>query len=609
MSTRVEDQRSPAHASVERSSARLTRADALAATVAVLVVAAPLWFTDSGFAIDFTNHLWLSWVAGKELVRGGLPSYFLNTSGLGVFYPEFAFYGGPLYMVTGGLGELLGGYPVLAYVGVTTVAIAGAYGGMLWLSRQLGVRGWLAHAPALTVITSAYYVTDLYGRGAWPELMATSAMAPLLASCVCLVRARPWRPTPVLILVVSAVIFSGSHNITLLWGTTVMAVGLVVVWLALGAPRTLPYRRLAAVVGLGVSSALVNAWFLFPDLAYAGKVAVSKDTAIRWAYTSYLNTPATLLDPLRDVPAQSSTPAMFVQIPDWFLAWALAAGALLLWRRRADARLRRAWVAVAALIASLLAMIMLAPFWTIVPFPFDEIQFPYRLGTYVYYAVAGLVLVGALALQRNSAAVTAPRRTGRLRAMLVVVAAISIGLCVWQEWVPNTLFYSSYQNRDEVLGSVNELPNSWYDHGAFEDVSAPYVTVPPERTLVVEPDLVHGDRFAAWMNVPPGPAPIWTNLTGGAYLVHIAGLERVGRGTFGGAVVRRPHGGSGPVHVVIETAHTAPIELGGLMSVLAVILIAGVVARALVLSRRARRIVRTRRDGTGASRQVGPPVG
>jgi hypothetical protein len=600
VSTRVEDHRSPAHTSVERTAAGLTRADALVATVAVLVVAAPMLFTDSGFAVDFTNHLWLSWVAGKELVRSGFPSYFLNTSGLGVFYPLFAFYGGPLYMITGGLGELLGGHPVLAYVGVTTVAIAGAYGGMLWLSRQLGVRGWLAHAPALTVITSAYYVTDLYGRGAWPELMATSAMAPLLASCVCLVRTRPWRPTPVLIFVLSAVIFSGSHNITLLWGATVAAVALVVVWLALGAPRTLPHRRFAAVAGLGVSSALVNAWFLFPDLAYAGKVAVSEDTAVRWASTSYLNTPATLLDPLRHVPAQSSTPAMFVQIPDWFLAWALGAGALLLWRRRADTRLRRAWAAVAVLIAVALAMMMLAQFWTIVPFPYDEIQFPYRLGVYVYYAVAGFVLVGALALQRSSAAATERRRTGGLRAMLVVVVAISMGLCVWQEWVPNTLFRASYTTRGGALGSVNELPNSWYAHGSFDDVSAAYVTTSRGRTLVVEPDRVHGGRFAAWMEVPPGPAPIWTNVTGGAYLVHIAGLERVGRGPLGGVVVRRPHGGSGPVHVVIETAHTAPIELGRLMSGLAVLLIAGVVARACVLSRRARRIVRTQQDGTGA---------
>jgi uncharacterized membrane protein len=349
----------------------------MATVIATLVVAGPLLFTDSGFAVDFTNHLWLSWVAGRALASNGSPSYFLNTSGLGIFYPLFAFYGGTLYTIVGGLGDLLGD-PVLAYVGVTTIAIASAYGGMLWIGRQLGVRGWLAHAPALTVVTSAYYVTDLYGRGAWPEMMATSAMAPLLASCVYLVRTRPWRPTPILIFVLSVVIFSGSHNITLLWGVTVGIVGLFVMWLALCASRRLPYRRLAAVAGLGALSVLVNAWFLFPDLAYAGKVAVSEEATISWAYTSYLNTPTNLLDPLRHVPTQSSTPAIFLQIPDWFLVWALAAGVLLLLHRQADSQLRRAWAAVALLVAALLVMMMLTSLWTVVPYPFDEIQFQTR---------------------------------------------------------------------------------------------------------------------------------------------------------------------------------------------------------------------------------------
>jgi hypothetical protein len=608
VSTAVQDHRSPVRTRWGRTPEHLTRTDVLVTMVATLVVAAPMLFTDSGFAPDFTNHLWLSWAAGKELVRSGFPSYFVNTSNLGAFYPLFAFYGGTLYTITGGLGELLGGHPVLAYVGVTTIAIAGVYGGMLWLSRQLGVRGWVAHAPALAAVTSAYYITDLYGRGAWPEFMATSAMAPLLASCVYLGRGRPWRPIPILIFVLSAVVFSGSHNITLLWATTVAAVALVVIWLALGAPRTLPYRRLAAIAGLGVSSVLVNAWFLFPDLAYSGKVEVSENPVINWAYTSYLNTPATLLDPLRHVPAQSSTPAIFVQIPDWFLAWALAAGALLLWRRRADARLRRAWTAVVMLIGALLAMIMLAQFWSIVPFPFDEIQFPYRLGAYVYYAVAGLVLIGVLALQSESAVDARSRWAGRLGATLVAVAAISVGLCVWQEWVPNALFRVSYRNRNEALVSVNRFPNSWYDDGSFEDISAPYATIISTRTLEIKPALVHGGHFAEWMNVPSGTGPIWTNIDGGAYLVHISGLERVGRSLYGGVVVKRPHGGSKPVHVVIETAHSAPIELGRLMTLLAILLIVGVLARAGVHSRRARKIEREQHDRTRASPQVPTPV-
>lgn len=588
MNDRAQWLESPSDGCPERPSARLTTADALVAAGAVLVVAAPMLFTTSGFSLDFTNHLWLTWVAGRELVQNGYPGYFLNTTGLGVFYPLFAFYGGTLYTATGAVGELLGGHPVLAYVGVATLGIASAYGGTLWLARQLGVRGWIAHAPALTVITSAYYVSNLYGRAAWPELMATSAIAPLLASSVHLVRARTWRPLPILVFVVSAVIFSGSHNLTLLWGTTVAVMALLVMWLALGAQRRLPYHRLAMVAGLGVASVLVNAWFLFPDLAFERNTAISHEASVAWSSTSFLNTPAVLLDPLRHVPAQSGTPALFVQIPDWFLAWALAAGALLLWRGRGTGRLRRAWVGVAILIVVLLGMMILEPFWEIVPFPFDQIQFPYRLGSYLFYAVAGLVLVGALALQRVAATHEQRKTIRGLRLALTATAAISLALCVWQEWVPNTLFPKSYENRSEVLASTNTLPGSWYDGGSFRDVSAPQVEAPDERFLYIEPGLVHGDRFAGWVNAPPGPEPIQTNIAGGSYLVHIAGLERVGGGPSGAAVVKRIGGGSGPVHVVVETAHTAPVELGRAVSVLALLAILVVVARAGVRAKRAR---------------------
>jgi hypothetical protein len=50
------------------------------------------------------------------------------------------------------------------------------------LGRQFGLRGLIAHAPTLAVVTSAYYITDLYGRGAWTEFIALSAMAAVRAS-------------------------------------------------------------------------------------------------------------------------------------------------------------------------------------------------------------------------------------------------------------------------------------------------------------------------------------------------------------------------------------------------------------------------------------------
>ncbi|HEY3759003.1 MAG TPA: hypothetical protein VGL37_04535 [Solirubrobacteraceae bacterium] len=226
--------------------------------------------TRSGFGEDFTNSLWLVWVAGRALTAAGHPGLFLNTTTLGVFYPLFAFYGGPLYAYTGAMSELFGGHAEIAFIGATMLAMLGVYGGILWLGREFGLRGLTAHAPALTVLTSAYYVTNLYGRGDWTEFMVTSSLAPLAASGVHLVRTRTeaWRPLPMAIFVASVMLLTAGHNITLLWGTTIGVGALLITWIALGAPR-LPYRRLVMLGGLGLAGATINAWFLLPDIAYA----------------------------------------------------------------------------------------------------------------------------------------------------------------------------------------------------------------------------------------------------------------------------------------------------------------------------------------------------
>jgi hypothetical protein len=571
---------------------RRRECDLLVATIVALLVAAPMLFTDSGFAVDFTNHLWLIWAAGNALVQSGHPSYFLNASGVGVFYPWFAFYGGTLYMIVGGISELTGGHPILAYVGVTTLTIAGSYLGMMWLAREFGLRGWASHAPALAVVTSAYYITNLYGRGAWTEFMATAVIAPLLASAVHLLRASRWRPWPILVFVVSAVLFTGSHNITLLWGSTVAIFAGVVMWLALGRPRRLPVRRFAMVGGLGVASVLVNAWYLLPDIGYAQDVRAHAE-ALAVAGASFFDTPGILLDPLRKVPAESSTPALFVQIPMWFLVWGLAAGALLLWRRRSKRSpdgLRGAWIGMTVLIVVLVGMIMFTPLWSVMPFPFDEIQFPYRLGSYIFYAVGGLALVGALALQRAGTEGVAKRTIGGLRLGLAGVCAISVALCVWQQWVPDTLFRGwSYSNRREALVSVNKVPRTWYDPGSYNDNEARVLKAPSGRSLMFDPSQVRGDRFAAWMHVPAGLAPIQTNIAGGSYLVHISGLTWLGRNQYGYAVVRRERAGSGPVHVVVQTTPSVALAVGWAISIAACLAILAVLAWACVQSLRARR--------------------
>lgn len=585
---------------------RITRFDAFLAVVVVLVVSGPMLLTRSGFGPDFTNALWLVWVAGKALVQSGHPTFFVNTTTLGVFYPLFAFYGGPLYAYTGAISELFGGHAEIAFTCVTVLAMLGVYGSILWLGREFGVRGPAAHAPALAALTSAYYVTDLYGRGDWTEFMVISSLAPLVASGVHLVRVDTWRTFPMGVFIASTILFTAGHNITLLWGTAIGLVTLLVMWLAQGAPFGLPYRRLAMLGGLGLVGSLINAWYLLPDVAYATKVAIghsAPSASSLWEHTREFNLPRVVLDPLRRVPGGSSTPALYVQAPDWFIAWGLVAAVLLLWRGALSSSIRRSWVVAIVVLVLLMGMLLVKPVWQFVAYPFNEIQNPYRLSSFIFYAVAGLVLVGALALQ-DIAARAGPLRVLRgLRVALVAAIGVSIALCLWQLWVPNTLLPTSYRNRSDALASANAMPKSWYAVGDYGDWQARSVAVPNNRVLILPPRAVQGDRFDAWMNVPAGPQPIQTNIAGGSYLVHVDGMRLVGRNGEDLAILKRVNGGSGPVHVVVETTHTAVVELGRLLSGVALLL--ALAAMAYVAVRNSRSGARPR-VSFGASKRPSP---
>jgi hypothetical protein len=107
--------------------------------------------------------------------------------------------------------------------------------------------------------------------------------------------------------------------------------------------------------------------------------------------------------------------------------------------------------------------------------------------------------------------------------------------------------------------------------------------------LTINPSQVHGDRFAGWVQVPPGMAPIQTNIAGGDYVVHLTGLRWVGRSAQGFAVVERRKDGSGRVHVVITAAHTAAAVVGWILSVVAILVLLAVLVYAFIQARLASR--------------------
>lgn len=542
--------------------------DVAIATLVILLVASPLLLTRDGFAPDFTNELWLSSYQQHAISAHLHPTLYLQTQQV-VFQPLFAFYGGTLFAITGGLGALLGGSTVLAFEIMTVAAIAAAYGGLFWLARQLGVRGVAAHAPAIVFVTSAYYITDLYGRGAWPELLATSMLPLVIASALRVVRGPP-RVAPGVCLVAASVVFSGSHNISLLLGVTVTALALAVYWIASGRPRELPWRRMAAAAGLFALGVCLNGWFLVPDVRFSHDTLISTQINL-WSATSIYNAAGLIFNPLRSAPANPEAPALYLQIPVIALAWGLLAIPLA-WRYK---RLRAGVVTALAVVVGLLVVIMSEGVYSALPQLFQEIQFPYRLQTYVVLACAGLVMLGALALTRRA---RNGRATGADRVLaggLGLALAFGVALCAWQMWVPNTHggiegWFRSLTDRSEAVASVPPaLPASWNASNNYGDRTLPVVGA--ERQIAFNPSgLVNSDRVAGRGVFPPGLQPFATNISGGPNFVHVGGgVHVVGRTAQGTLVLARNRNGSGAIPFEVSPRQSGAVVLGRVVTLAA----------------------------------------
>ncbi len=542
-------------------------------TVAIGLLWAPMPLTSRGFGPDWGWHLWLMWNQGESIAALGHPTYFVHAHGL--FYPHFAFYGGTLHSIGGFLSMLLGGQPGLAYIGIYLGGFVMAYGGCTWLARLAGLRGWVAQMPGLVFVSSAYYLTNAYSRGVWGEFVGTSALPLAIASAVSILRSERWRPGPLLAFVASIVVLTGSHNITTLWGSLFLVAVAVIAALALPRRgREIPRGRMAAVGALGTLAIGINAWYLVPDVLYGGRVFLS---GLRFLgdSVSFFGTPGVVFHPTRLVPAASTTPSLYVQLPVFALLWA-ALSVVIARRSGLAAPWRRLSTGLAALFAVLLVLVLFDAAWNLVPPLLQYIQFPYRVHTYVALTLTGLVLIGSVA--------AASRPPGRCRWALLlslpVVAAYGLGLGVYQVWsTPSTV-----PDRQDVLESRYAVPVNTRAGPDFNDESAPVLSVAPGRTMILPPDLLTTDRARVTVDAPAGAAPIETNIAGGSYFVDVEGVRRVGRTEAGNVVVQRLPGREvGPVTIGLAPRASAPIVAGRAISLLSLVavtvLIAGLVRR------------------------------
>ncbi len=556
-----------------------------AAIITLLML--PLVTTRRTFGPDWTLHLWAIRQQQWNIHSMAHPGLFISVTRLGAFYPLFAFVGSGIYAVGGYLAVLVG--PIAAYKCLYLVALCLAYGGFTWLSVLLGLGGWRSQVPGAVLVTGAYFVTDFVGRGDFGELIAVASL-PLLAAAICAMVTLPSvRLRHRLAVVVGVFVLTGSHNITLLWGTTFMILVGVVLALTWGREwrHRLPWPRLGHLVGLGVIGAGLNAWYLLPDLAYSLDTRVGRSVSNTQPFRLHIGTIWPLLNPLR--PGDPARPAgafsgrdIRLSFPCLFLAWALLV-AIALWRGR-DRAARTLFIGVAAVTSAFAVLVETRRPWRWIPHVYWSTQFTYRMDAYVLLGAALLVMITLVWLAR--AREGDPRRSW-MHVMLAAVLVFSAGAATWQVWDAQSWFYPFSLSQvaagddlaDQVVASRDTVSPSWYSSAEFVDVSIPVVGVAPGRSVHVPYAKIHGSSFSGSLAVPNGPAPFATNIAAGPRFVETTGITAIGRTNDGFMVARRADGApvSGPVAVTIRPAQTLPLRAGAIGSMLSLVALLAVI--------------------------------
>jgi hypothetical protein len=398
------------------SAARLRAGAAALGVSALLVLLTWTLLTDaSRLGNDFWPDTWFIAQQAEALRHGGGPSLFAH-SNWAVFYPVFAFYGGTLFTFAGAIAVVVGS-AVAAQVIVYILALAAAYGGWLWLARLAGLRSWPAHVPAILYVTAPYVLTNLYVRQDLAEVVATAAIPPLLASALSILRSDVLRAGPAAALAASTVSLGGSHNLTLLWGVTILGIAGLAVGLAVpAARRLLTMRGVLRVLAVAVPAMAVNAWYLLPDLAYHADTVIFARID-EWKAMLRGPNPAGSAKHLFALgrPDVLGT-GLTATLPVLAIAWVLVAAAL------ARPSWRAAWartLAILSLVTVMVLILMLRPkLLLVLPDPWLMIQFSFRLETFVLFGICGAVIAALVLL--------GPRRHRWLTALLLPIAVLSI---------------------------------------------------------------------------------------------------------------------------------------------------------------------------------------
>jgi hypothetical protein len=489
------------------------------ALVLIGVLAWPLLFASSDFTGDWLTQLWLMWQQSLAIRANHVPSLFLNYK-YGVLYPQYAFYGGTLYALTGTLSLIAGNSPVETYVFTYLLGFAAAYGGWYWIARIAKLGMWWAHVPGLVFITSAYYLTLIYARGDWPEFVGVSTIPLMAASGLSVLRAERLRAGPAAALVLSTICFFGSHSLTVVWGSTMFVVlGGAIALCVPQARRAVTRRGALRVAGLVIPALLVNAWFLLPAVAYESTTRIASEYEL-WrlllSKTMYLVSERHLLTLSRA--SATGSGAFALSLPVLEMAWALASVALFL-----RAGLRQAWTRVllicAVLTAAFAVLMTHAGLILVLPNFYSTLQFSYRLESYVLLGLSATVLAG-LVLARSGG-----RRVRAWSWALLPILAVSVVGAIQQA----AAYPRGSVDRYTDFSRVYTAPGVGEELSDYIDVDLPVLSESTGGAVLDFPAAAVHDNHISVVghHLHPGEL-VETNLEAPPTLVHVTGARIVG---------------------------------------------------------------------------------
>jgi hypothetical protein len=552
--------------------------------LAALIIGICGWPLTNAKVFYFTDwfvHLWYTWHQEGSLRAHGLPSLFAHDSA-GVFDPHFAFYGGTLYTITGVAALVVGHHA--AYLATWLMASAMVYGGWFWLARQVGLGPWASHVPGVVFITSPWYISSAYFLGAWGQVIASAALVLGLAAACSILRADRLRPLPALALAISAVLFTGSHSLTLVWATTMLGIAAGAALVVIAPMRELITRRgLLRIAVVVVPAVMVNAWFLLPAVVYQSHTNIASNVAsahsllassMKWVAAEHVLS-------LGRAPVEPIYTRFAAQLPLLAAGWVVAGLIVLRPSRNAP------WLR-----ASLLLLVMAVATWVLMtsgslllglPHPYDMLQNPVRLEGYIIFALCGALMTTLVLAQRAR-----PRH--RLWAWAIVpVLAVSVVQANGQIRQPvkqpppgeSPLATASPYLRSDFLPGTQD----------YVDARVPVQTPDPAMTVVrfSPTQAEREDRADATVNAQPGEIVI-ANLKAFPELIHISGARLFARDDYGDAFLEiAADAEPGAARIVVTTAHPWPVMVGRLLTLLGLLGLTGLGATLLVRARRTRR--------------------